>query len=232
MHFHAVALLQHFRVDTSLRICFSVVMIQSSQPHLSDICTVHSGFTTRRGLEPATDGGVLALQLRDVTVNGSVEIDTLQRVALDDIAARYLIQSGDVVFRSRGERTVASVVRDIRDERVVAILPLIIIRVNHEIADPNFIAWSINLPSSQRYLDAASQGGSVRMIPKSALDTLPLDIPNLETQRQIAAIAAMTQREAELSAELAEKKLTLNTLLLAEAAKHGTAKRYSNRSKP
>lgn len=200
---------------------------------LADICAIQMGYTTRARLEPAAGAsGVLALQLRDVSAEGEISLGTLTRVELPDIADRYLVRSGDVIFRSRGDRTTATVMGHAGEEKIAAILPLIILRPDRAIATSEFIAWSINLPASQRHLDAAAQGGSLRMVPKSALDDLRIDVPDLATQRRIVAAASLARREASLSVSLAEKQLTLTTIALAEAARQRSANHPSDRSKP
>lgn len=200
---------------------------------LADVCSIQMGYTTRARLEPSTDAdAVLAIQLRDVAVGGEIALEALARVELPDIAERYLVSDGDVIFRSRGDRTTATVVNATSDNRIAAILPLIILRPNKAIATPEFVAWSINLPTSQRHLDSASQGGSLRMVPKSALDDLRIDVPDLATQQRIVAAASLARREASLSVSLAEKQLTLTTITLAEAARQGSAAHHSERSKP
>lgn len=206
-------------------------MIQRKLNRLADICAIQVGYTTRSRLEPVQENGTLALQLRDVLADGDVRLDTLMRVQLVDVAERYLVGEGDIIFRSRGERTTATVMGTSNKETIVAILPLIILRTNNKVALPDFVAWWINLPASQRHLDLASQGGSVRMVPKSALDDLPIDVPDLTTQQRIVYAASLARREAMLSASLAEKHQTLTTLALADAAKRACESRSSERSK-
>ncbi len=75
---------------------------------LADACTIHTGYTARGRLEPTAVGGVLAIQLRDVSPDGLVDPDRLTRVQLEDLADRYFVRAGDLVFRSRGERNTAS----------------------------------------------------------------------------------------------------------------------------
>jgi hypothetical protein len=190
------------------------------------------GYTARSRLEPASEGGVLALQLRDLTADGDISFQTLSRVELPDPSERYMVGSGDVVFRSRGERTTATAIDESMNQQAVAILPLIILRPNQSIITPQFLAWSINLPASQRHLDSSAQGGSMRMVPKSALDDLRIDVPDLSTQRRIVAAANLAKREAALAASLAEKSLSLTTLALADAAKRASERRPLERSKP
>lgn len=200
--------------------------------HVTNLCTVQMGYTARSRLEPAGPDGVLALQLRDISADGDIGFATLARVRIPALSERYMVGSGDVIFRSRGERTTAIVIDDSMNEQAVAILPLIILRPNPSIITPQFLAWSINLPANQRHLDASAQGASIRMVPKSALDDLRLDVPDLATQRRIVAAANLARREAALAASLAEKSLSLTTLALADAAKRASERRPSERNKP
>lgn len=199
---------------------------------LAELCTIQMGFTARARLEPASVGGRLALQLRDIAPDGEIGLATLARVDLPDISERYFVTAGDVVFRSRGERTIAIALDASLSEGAIAVLPLMILRPKPSRITPEFLAWSINLPASQRHLDQSSQGGSLRMVPKSALEDLRLDVPSLATQRQITAAAQLARREAALAATLVEKNLSLTTLALADIAKRASDIRPSERSKP
>lgn len=198
---------------------------------LGQLCTFQMGYTTRARLEPAVAGGVLTLQLRDISPEGEIEHATLTRAHLPDVADRYLVGSGDVIFRSRGERSTAVAISSAMSEKAVAILPLMILRPAPSVITPEFLAWSINLPASQRHLDASAQGASIRMVPKSALDELRLDVPDIATQQRIVAAAKLARREAVLAASLVEKNLSLATLALADAAKRASA-RPSERKTP
>lgn len=199
---------------------------------LSELCTIQMGFTARARLDPADEGGRLAIQLRDIAPDGEIGLATLARVDLRDVSDRYHVTNGDVVFRSRGERTIAIALDDFMQEGAIAILPLMILRPNPSRITAAFLAWSINLPTSQRHLDQTAQGGSLRMVPKSALEDLRLDVPDLATQRQITAAAKLAKREAALAASLVEKNFSLTTLALADIAKRTTNIRPSERSKP
>lgn len=199
---------------------------------LSDLCSIQMGFTARSRLDSAHEGGRLAIQLRDIAPDGEIVLTKLARVDLPDVSDRYVVADGDVVFRSRGERTIAIALDDSMQESAIAILPLMILRPDTTRITPEYLAWSINLPASQRHLDKASQGGSLRMVPKSALEDLRLDVPDLATQRQITTAANLAKREATLAATLAEKNLSRATLALADIAKRSSSIRPSERSKP
>jgi hypothetical protein len=56
------------------------------------------------------------------------------------------------------------------------------------------------------------------MIPRSSLDDLELDVPDIETQRRIIAVDALAERERELSQLAAETRRKMMGLILVERA--------------
>lgn len=187
--------------------------------HLRDACVTQLGYTARTKFEPAHAMGVPVLQLRDVTERGVAAPETLLRVDLKDRVDRYAAISGDVLFRSRGEQSVAAVVDERFTEPAIAILPLVILRPNRSLVLPEYLAWCINQPAAQRHFAKGAQGTALRMVPKAALEELEIDVPDLDTQRHIVAIADLAAREAALLHDLAATRQALINLQLAERAK-------------
>jgi len=185
---------------------------------LADACTIHTGYTARGRLEPTADRGVLAIQLRDISPDGLVDPERLTRVQLEDLADRYFVRAGDVVFRSRGERNTASALDERLREPALAVLPLIVLRPNRDVVTPEYLAWAINQPPAQRHFDVAARGTNIRMIPRSSLDDLELDVPDIATQKMIVAVDALAGREQELSQLAAETRRKMMSLILVERA--------------
>lgn len=185
---------------------------------LADACTIHTGYTARGRLEPTAVGGVLAIQLRDVSPDGLVDPDRLTRVQLEDLAGRYFVRAGDLVFRSRGERNTASALDERLQEPALAVLPLMVLRPNRDVVTPEYLAWAINQPPAQRHFDNTARGTNIRMIPRSSLDDLVLDVPDIATQKIIVAVDALAERERELSQIAAETRRKMMSLILVERA--------------
>lgn len=185
---------------------------------LADVCIIHTGYTARGRLEPMAAGGVLAIQLRDISSEGHIDPERLTRVQLEDLADRYFVRAGDVVFRSRGDRNTASALDERLQEPALAVLPLMVLRPNVEVVTPEYLAWVINQPPAQRHFDAAARGTNIRMIPRSSLDHLELDVPDIETQQKIVAVDALAERERALSQLAAETRRQMISLLLVEQA--------------
>ena len=185
---------------------------------LGDICNIQMGYTARTGLEGAVEAGVLALQVGDMLLEGGLTAASLSRYTLPDLSDRYFVGAGDVVFRSRGARNTAIALGSDFGEQAVAISPVIVLRPDIAIALPEYLAWAINSQASQRKLEEFARGTSVRMVPKSALDDLDIDIPSLETQSRITKVARLADYERALLLQLAEKRSTLANQLLSEIA--------------
>lgn len=186
---------------------------------LGDVCTIQTGYTARGRWRPAATGGVLALQMRDISPTGTVRPERLARVQLDGVADRYFVRAGDVVFRSRGERNTATALDERLQEPALAVLPLMVLRPKCDGVMPTYLAWAINQLPAQRQFDAAARGSNMRMIPRSSLDDLQLDIPDLPTQERIVALDALAERERQLSEQAAEKRRQMMTLILVHASR-------------
>lgn len=185
---------------------------------LTAVCSIFPGYTARARLEPATAEGVPAIQLRDVSPDGLARPDQLMRVDLGEIPERYLVAAGDVVFRSRGDRNTAAALNEQFVEPALALQPLLILRPKPDAVTPEYLAWAINQPPAQRHFDGGARGTNIRMVPKSCLDNLHIDVPDLETQRRVVAVDALAESENKLTLTLAEKRRELSRLLLTQHA--------------
>lgn len=186
---------------------------------LVDTCQILSGYTARARLDPVERGGIPALQLKDAAADGLPDPARLARIELEGDFSRYLVRCGDVVFRSRGERNTAVVLDERFGDPVVVVLPLMVLRPVLNVVDPGYLAWAINQPAAQRHFDNDARGTSMRMVPRSSLGTLAIDVPDLATQRTIVAADALADRERDLTVRAAELRRQLSALVLANRAK-------------
>ena len=186
---------------------------------LAELSDIHSGYTARGRLEPLPEGGVPALQLRDVGAEGAAPGPDFQRYDLGKLPDRYFVRGGEVVFRSRGEPNVAAAIRDPLPEPAVVIVPLVIVRPDRDRVLPEYLAWAINQPDAQRRLGAEAQGTSLRMIPMAVLENLEISVPDLPMQKRIVELNALAQQEGKLLRQLAASREELVSVILGEAAK-------------
>lgn len=186
---------------------------------LAQLSDIRSGYTARGRLDPLRDGGVPALQLRDIATSGEAPGPDFQRYDLGQLPDRYFVRGGEVVFRSRGEPNTAAAIPDPLPEPVAVIVPLVILRPDRRRVLPDYLAWAINQPDAQRRLGAEAQGTSLRMIPMAVLENLEIAVPDLPTQRRIVELDTLVRREAQLLRLLAARREDLFSLILGEAAR-------------
>lgn len=190
---------------------------------LAEVAHIGSGLTARKRLEPEITGGAPVIQLRDVQPGFNIVVDKLDRVELEKTPNKFAVRGGELIFRSRGAPNVAIIVSP-SDEPAAVVSPLFIVRPRPDMVLPDYLAWAINRPTAQRYFDGAAQGGTIRMIPKAALEQLEIPLPNRETQHLIVEAHAIAEREAALSHELADLRRQLTHLTLEERARSAPQK--------
>ena len=186
---------------------------------LAAACLIQTGYTARSRLEQAEGKGALAIQLRDIAKDGQIDPEGLGRFELDDVAERFFVRTGDVIFRSRGDHNTATALDERFADPAVAILPLIVLRTKPSVVTAEYLAWVINQPDAQRHFDTMARGTSIRMVPKSSLDELVITLPDIETQRRIVKVDDLAEREQRLAVLIAEKRRRITALVLDERAK-------------
>jgi restriction endonuclease S subunit len=195
---------------------------------LSDVCSVHSGYTMRGRLEPVSGGGVLAIQPGDLGAHGTVDLTGLIRV--DAPAGRYEAGKGDILFRSRGNRTFACAVPDDLTEPAIAVMPLFVIRPHDDAVDSRYLAWALNQGEAQSYFRQSSQGQTIQMVSKHVLEDAPISLPPLVRQKRIAAAAELADRQLVLERRLVERRYTLLSLQFAHTAQDLSESPSQNRT--
>ncbi len=173
---------------------------------LSDACSIQSGYTARSALVSDEAMGHPALQLGDLRGDDEIELGGASRFRLEGKLARYIVEPGDILFRSRGEKNTAVMAVGSEGDEAIALLPLMILHAYVDTILPEFLMWSINQPEAQRYLDSSAQGTKLRMIKREVLEKMPISIPDLATQKMVIEASRLSAREAALLRELAQKK--------------------------
>lgn len=173
------------------------------------------GYPFRSRLEHEPMGDVGVIQMKDIDGDDIQSLDDVTRVSLPDGKAHHLLQEGDLIFRSRGRsNSVALVAANIG--KAVLAAPMLLIRPSDVL--PAYLMWFINLPSTQATLAALSEGTSVRMISKEAIQDLDVVVPSIHRQKLIVEIAALEQQEEALLADIAaQRKRLINGVLMRYA---------------
>lgn len=186
---------------------------------LADVCKIQTGYTARGALKPVLSGGVKAMQLRDVQDGVVFDASNLPSYELNGAIDRYWVGPGDVLFRSRGEKNAAIAVAG-TSGAAIAVLPLLILRPNHNVIEAQYLAWFINQAPSQKYFDSCARGTGIRMISRPCLEDLEIVVPDLGVQRRVVEVDRLARREGELQMLLVEKRAALSSAVLLSQIKY------------
>lgn len=186
---------------------------------IKKLATVQMGYSFRSRLEASEGGGIAVIQMKDLLDDNTVGCDDLVKINMETVKEHHLVQRGDLVFRSRGHVTTAAVLFEDPGKAVVA-APLLRIRVTKpDKVLPEYLNWYISQRDAQIFLTSRAKGTVQRMISKQAIEDLEVALPNLEKQKNIIELAALSAREQTLLNVLADKRVQYISTLLMQFAK-------------
>lgn len=192
------------------------------EPRIQELAIVQMGLVFRERLEPAQGGNVPVIQMRNLTEDNRLDVRNLLRIQLDDVSEHHFVQHKDLIFRSRG-KTNTAVIIDIEPGRAIVAAPLLRIRVTSEKVLPEYLCWFINQPPAQAFLYSRATGTAMVTIGKSVLEDLEVSLPDIEAQKKIAEVAALSDKEQRLMRDLAkERKRWVDGVLMQLARESGT----------
>ena len=192
---------------------------------LGTVAEVSTGYPFRKKVETEEGGDIVLVQIKDfggaegVTASGSVMLRNQQGKY-----ERYLLQTGDLLFQSRGSRYPVAVVG--RGIRGIAAAGLYVIRPNPERVVARYLAWWLSHPNSQAKIrDDLARGTYIPFVSKRALEGFLVALPSLEVQRRIVEVDELQAREHYLRFRLGELTQQLGDGVTLAAA---TRKRSRN----
>jgi len=163
---------------------------------LKHIATIQTGVFAK----PIEKGEIVYLQAKHFDENGEL-IETLYPdLNTDNKIEKHILKKGDVLFAAKGTKNFAAWFKD-KDLPAVASTSFFVIRLNAHFQNkilPEFLAWYINQPTSQRFLKMRARGTSMVSISKAVLQELEIPIPDQITQQTILKITHLRSTEKEL----------------------------------
>ncbi|MBI9108659.1 MAG: restriction endonuclease subunit S [Spirochaetales bacterium] len=186
---------------------------------LKNIATVQVGYSFRSRLEASYSGDVAVIQMKDLLQDNTVNCGGLMKIDMEAVKVHHLVQKGDLVFRSRGQVTTASVILEDPGKAVVA-APLLRIRVTRpEKVLPEYLNWYISQRDAQAFFTSKADGTVQKMISKLTIEDLEVVLPSLEQQKNIVELASLSSREQKILKTLAEKRQQYIEIILMQIAK-------------
>ncbi|TXD50501.1 MULTISPECIES: restriction endonuclease subunit S [unclassified Polaribacter] len=174
-----------------------------------------SGHSFRGKIKHVHKGGVRVIQLKDFEENYTIIGNNCVLVDSEKIKAKNHLKEGDILFTSKGANNFAVPYKEIDRIPTIASSALFVLKIDENLANPDFIAWYINQSKAQNYFKSNESGTYTTSINKTVLEETPIELPSLEKQAKIAKIAQLQNRNLIISNQLIElnKKLTTTQLI-------------------
>ena len=181
---------------------------------LGQVASLRAGYPFRAGIPHDSEGRIAVVQGRDVSPNPlriSFEGEGLTRIDGGRIRnlADPLLRPGDVILMARGPRNYAVVVGDEIPGKLLVTGSFHVVRPNEKSVVPEFLAWLLNQEGAQAFMHSNNSGTIIPMISLDVLRALPVPLPPLDLQRQIANLNALIERESALMTLLASTRREL-----------------------
>lgn len=180
--------------------------MQIEQNLLGKLATITAGHPIRDAVRDVPGGDVAVVQIKNVRAGTGVDWPAVARTHLTGRRQPDWLKPGDVLFSARGQRNVA-VCLDQPPPKAVCSPHFFLIRVKDgNLTLPEFLAWQMNLPHSQRYFAQSATGSYITSVRRQVLETIPLLIPSLDRQRLLVSLARAARRERHLMEQLIENR--------------------------
>lgn len=177
---------------------------------IGGLCEIQLGMQFRGRIEPEPDGTHAVLMIRDIgpdrrLLDGGGRDLTLVRPPSSP--ERYLVHAGDVLFLARGQVNYAVPITCEFDRPTIAPSFFFILRPRYGAAAilPEYLAWAINRPEAQEYLQQKARRGShMPLVGKADVQVLPLPVPAVTVQEQVVELDRLARQERELVNRIAD----------------------------
>lgn len=182
--------------------------------NLATIADVKTGYPLRKAAKEDRAGDAVLVQMKDVDPLNGVHWSDAIRISTEGKRNPDWLQENDVLFVGRGSRFFAVHVKKVSQQSVAS--PHFYVLRNKKSAKvlPEFLTWYLNSQAAQKFYAATQEGSALPYLSRKTLDTLPIQLPDLETQKKIVSAYECWRKQKQLLEELAETKdAYINALL-------------------
>lgn len=185
---------------------------------LKDVATIRTGVVTTRKKAGGKDSvryeyGLL--NLKCASTAGYLDLQHIETLGtVEPLKHEYFTQMDDILVRLSAPYTVIMITKKEWCEYLVP-SHFAIIRVNKEVASPEYILWLLKRESTkQKILQNISGTGAFGTINSKFFNSLPVRNLPLNKQRVIGQMQILSEKEHELLHKLTAQKEIYNKLLV------------------
>jgi restriction endonuclease S subunit len=181
---------------------------------LENIASIQTGVYAR----PLKHGEIVYLQSKHFNENGALAQSLYPDLDKNTINPRHILKAGDVLFAAKGFKNFAAVY-EAHNPPAVASTSFFVIRLENNQVLPEYLAWFMNHPETQKKLKLEAKGSAIVSIPKTELEDLDIEVPPLQTQEYILKLDKLRKEERRIKSELEDLQERYIQQLLIKAVK-------------
>ncbi len=175
-----------------------------------------SGYSFRSKVENDPIGNIGVIQMKDLE-NDYTRINlNLIKVDSSSIPPKYLLQTGDVLFISKGSNNHA-VTFNLENQRVVAASAFFVLRPDQTKVVPEYLTWYLNQQTVQQYIKDNRAGTYIPNVNRDTVEGINVQLPDLKIQKLISQITTLSLKEQQLLGQLKKSRIALVNTLLTES---------------
>lgn len=177
---------------------------------LGQIASITSGINERRNPQ----GSIYYLSASDFVAPHTLDPLLEPSIMPSPKLERHFLSKGDVIILSKGHHGfIAHSYQAIKQPAVASSIFMVLRNINPRVL-PEYVAWYINLKSTQSELINFSRGSALPAINKSILSELDIQVPDLEIQQKIVELDRLKKAETHIINQLDELKTIELEILL------------------
>ncbi|POB13849.1 restriction endonuclease subunit S [Halobacteriovorax sp. DA5] len=170
---------------------------------LSDLCDIRSGYSFRGKIEESKDSEYKVVLAKDLAPFTGIDFGSLIHADYSGRNDEVLLRDEDILCIGNGPRLYSAVIRDV-PENVVPSSHIWIMRLKSNVISNDYLSWSLN--HSQKYFQSMSQGATVGHINRKMLESMEINVPDLQTQKNIVELENLLIKEKEVFSALIERR--------------------------
>ena len=178
--------------------------------NLKKIADIRTGIVVAR--KKATDESLFRksynlINLKCVNDKGYIDFSLAEEFEANEMLSNdFLTQKGDILIRLSVPYT-SIIIKEPEEEGYVIPSHFAIIRVDSNLATPEYVLWLLRSSKVQQQIRMNNSGSSgFGTISSGFFANLELSLPPLERQKSIGKLLLLSEREQELLYKLAEEK--------------------------
>lgn len=169
---------------------------------LKDIAEIQTGIYAKASPSPDT----VYLQVNDFDGEGVIFDTAKPSISTTAKNKGHYLNAGNLLFAAKGTKNFCTIFTT-NKEKCVASSSFLVVRITKSnVAEPTYINWYLNLPSTIMLLSNNAVGTSIPSITKTMLENIEIPLPPIATQKRIVEIAKLQKRERQLREAISTKR--------------------------